>query len=63
MKPIKIARVQSQSNKSKSYLVEIYADGSATCECPYFEKKLHGDPQRQCKHIKRYFEYKKNGGN
>src|SRR5689334_23024816 len=39
----------------KSYFVRLYADGSATCQCPafYFRATLRRDAQYACKHVQR----------
>ena len=38
-----------------SYFVRLYADGTATCQCPafYFRGTLRRDPSYACKHIGR----------
>lgn len=59
MKLIKKIKVQSQSEKDKKYLVQIYEDGSAICECPYWQFKSHGDPNFLCKHGRRALQYLK----
>ena len=39
----------------KSYFVRLYADSTATCQCPafYFRGTLRRDPNYACKHIAR----------
>ena len=39
----------------KSYFVRLYADSTATCQCPafYFRATLRRDPKYACKHIGR----------
>lgn len=57
MNLIKKIKVQSQTDKNKSYLVQIFDDGGAVCECPYWKFKSHDNLFFQCKHIKRAFKY------
>lgn len=59
MKLIKKIKVQSQSEKDKSYLVQIFDNGGAICECPYWRFKSHDSTWFQCKHIKRALKHLK----
>lgn len=49
--------IGSQTDKKTSYLVQFYEDGSATCSCPFWKFKSHGDLFFQCKHIKKAIKY------
>ena len=57
MKIKHLIKVDSQNDKKQKYLVQIFEDGSATCECQSWQFRNKGNLFYQCKHIKRCLEY------
>jgi len=60
MKPSKIFNVDSEKNKKKKYQVQLFPDGSATCECMDWQCRSNNNPFYQCKHIIRVHRHIKN---
>jgi hypothetical protein len=56
MQLVKKYYVGSETDKAKKYLVELFDDGSATCECEFFKFKGYKG-FGSCKHIKRSLEH------
>ena len=59
MQPTKTFKVRSQTNKNIVYDVNFYEDGSAVCDCKYYQFRGYKRGLGQCKHIdflrKKYF--------
>jgi len=60
MKPSRIFNVDSEKNKNKKYKVQLFPDGSATCECHDWQFRSNNNLWYQCKHIIRVHRHIKN---
>jgi len=49
--------VDSQNDGKKKYLVQIFDDGSAVCECKDYKFRSKNDMWYKCKHISRSLKH------
>jgi len=53
--PLAIAAVwlfRSGSNPNATYQALLYTDGSTSCECPGWTRRVDGEGKRSCKHVR-----------
>jgi len=66
MEEIKLSHkftVDSKRGKTLKYLVKIYSDGHATCECLYYQYTGFRKGLGECEHIERALNHIKNKKN
>lgn len=50
--PVYTWRFQSDSNLLKTYETLMYADGSFSCDCPGWTRRVDASGRRTCKHVR-----------